>query len=124
MKTLFVPIIVIMFTTVVVGANIGFAQVAPVAAFQIASFKGNHGTYPIPYNIINGTVIGTPLDLPAKALLFEINTTSNGQLTVELPRTIIDSKNGSEDIPYFVSIYDIRSLGGPMKISPEEINGN
>jgi hypothetical protein len=127
MKTLHLLIIVILATSLVIVGNSVFADNMTTAhgglvGFRHAYFKSDHGNYPIWYKITNGTVIGTPLDLPAKALLFEINTTSDGQLTVELPRTIIDSKNGSKDAPYFVSIYDIRSLGGPMRVFPEEIS--
>jgi len=126
MKILHYYIITIFATSLVVVSNPVFADDSTsyggFTGYRQAYFQGNHGSYPIWYKITNGTVVGTPLDLPAKALLFEINTTSNGQLTVELPRTIIDSKNGSDDVPYFVSVYDIKSLGGPMKISPEEID--
>src|SRR5690348_6786572 len=126
MKILHYYIITIFATSLVVVSNPVFADDSTsyggFTGYRQAYFQGNHGSYPIWYKITNGTVVGTPLDLPAKALLFEINTTSNGQLTVDLPRTIIDSKNGSDDVPYFVSVYDIKSLGGPMKISPEEID--
>jgi hypothetical protein len=98
------------------------AQALPVPIFDTAYFKGNNGTYQIPYRLVNGTLTASLLDLPAKELLFEINSTSNGQLTVVLPRTIIDSKSGLDDIPYFASTYDIRSLGGPMRITPQELN--
>lgn len=128
MKTLRYYIITIFATSLVVVNNPVFADDSTsyggLTGYRQAYFQGNHGSYPIWYKLTNGTVVGTPLDLPAKALLFEINTTSNGQLTVELPRAIIDSKNGSDDVPYFVSVYDIKSLGGPMKISPEEINND
>lgn len=127
MKTLHLSIIVILATSLVIVGNNVFADNTTTAhgglvGFHQAYFKSDHGNYPIWYKITNGTVINTPLDLPAKELLFEINTTSDGQLTVELPRTIIDSKNGSKDVPYFVSIYDIRSLGGPMRVLPEELS--
>jgi len=128
MKILHYYIITIFATSLVVVSNPVFADDSTsyggLTGYRQAYFQGNHGSYPIWYKITNGTVVGTPLYLPAKALLFEINTTSNGQLTVDLPRTIIDSKNGSDDVPYFVSVYDIKSLGGPLKTSPEEIDND
>lgn len=93
-----------------------------LTGFRQAYFQGNHGSYPIWYKLTNGTVVNTLLDLPAKELLFEINTASNGRLIVELPRTVIDSKSGLEDIPYFASVYNIRSLGGPTRVTPQELN--
>ena len=126
MKTLHYYIIIIFATSLVVVCDPVFADDSTsyggLTGYRQAYFQGNHGSYPIWYKLTNGTVVSTLLDLPAKALLFEINTTSNGQLTVDLPRTIIDSKNGSDDVPYFVGVYDIKSLGGPMKASPEEID--
>jgi hypothetical protein len=129
MKILHYFIITIFTTILVVASNNAVfadnsASYGGLTGYRQAHFQGNHGSYPIWYKLTNATVVSTILDLPAKALLFEINTTSNGQLIVQLPRTIIDSKNGSEDVPYFASVYDIRSLGGPTKISPEEINNN
>jgi hypothetical protein len=114
-------IIVIVFAATGINSLV-FAQVLPVPVFETAYFKSDHGTYPIPYQLINGTLINTPLDLHAKGLFFEINTTANGQLTVELPRSIIDSKNGSQDKPYYVTIANIRSLGGSMRVIPEELS--
>lgn len=128
MKTLHYFIIAIFVTSLVIVNNPVFADDSTsyggFTGYRQAYFQGNHGSYPIWYKLTNGTVVSTLLDLPAKALLFEINTTSNGQLTVELPRTIIDSKNESKDVPYFVGVYDIRSLGGPIRITPEEINND
>src|SRR5437773_12391587 len=67
---------------------------------QTASFNGNHGTYAIPYNMTNGILVASLLDLPAKELIFTFNATSDGKLTVELPRKIIDSTRDGKDKPY------------------------
>ena len=106
-----------------IGMNsFALAQVLPVPVFDTAHFASDRGTYPIPYRLINATLIGTPLDLSAKALFFEITAGSDGQLTVELPRAIIDSKNGSQDKPYDVTTVNIKSIGGPMRVAPEELS--
>ncbi len=90
--------------------------------YRIADFKSDHAAYPIWYKITNGTVVGTPLDLPAKALIFMINATNDGELTVELPRSIIDSKNQSMDKPYFVAVGGITT--GLSKIHASETSDN
>ena len=106
-----------------VGINsLAFGQVLPVPEFDTAYFKSGNSTYPIPYRLINATLIGTTIDLPAKTLVFKINAISDGQLTVELPRAIIDSKNGSQDKSYRVTTDNIQSLGGPMRVVPEELS--
>ncbi len=92
-----------------------------LTGYRIANFKSEHSMYPIWYKIQNGTVISTPLDLSAKALLFFIHATNNGQIIVELPRSVIDSKNQNNDKPFFVSTYaaDTRV----SRVDAVEING-
>lgn len=91
-----------------------------LVGYRVANFTSEHSTYPIWYKIQNGTIVSTPLDLSAKALFFFIDATSDGKLTVELPRSIIDSKNQNDDKPFFVSTYatDV----GISKVNPVEIN--
>src|SRR5437879_755145 len=120
MKTLHLSIIVIVL--VAIGMNsFAVGQVLSVPVFDTAHFASDRGSFPIPYRLINATLTGTTLDRPAKALFFEITAGSDGQLTVELPRAIIDSKNGSHDKPYYVTTVNIQSLGGPMTVVPEEL---
>ena len=121
MKTPCLSMIVIVLISIGMNSS-ALGQVLPVPVFDTAHFASDRGTYPIPYRLINATLVGTPLDLSAKALFFEITAGSDGQLTVELPRAIIDSKNGSQDKPYDVTTFNIRSLGGPMKVVPEELS--
>jgi hypothetical protein len=98
----------------------GTTSYGGLTGYRIANFKSEHTTYPIWYKIQNGTVISTPLDLSAKALLFFIDATNNGRLTVELPRSIIDSKNQNDDKPFFVSAYTTDT--GVSKVDAIEVN--
>lgn len=121
MKTLHYSIIVTVL--VAIGMNgLAFGQVLPVPIFDIAHLKSDHGSFPIPYRLINASLDYTQVVLSTKALFFEITAGSDGQLTVKLPRSIIDSKNGSQDKPYHVTISNIQSLGGPMWVIPKELN--
>ena len=131
MKTLHLSIIIsVILTLMILSSNsIVFADKETTTAhgglvgYRHAYFKSDHGIYSIWYKIINGSVIGTPLDLPAKALIFMINATSDGKIVVELPRSIIDSKNGSKDIPYYVAVDDIATLiGRPFTVQANEIS--
>lgn len=120
MKILHLSIIVTVL--VVIGMNnLAFGQVQ-VPMFDTAHIKSDHGSFPIPYRLINATLDFTQVDLHMKALFFEIAAGSDGQLTVELSRSIVDSKNGSQDKPFQVTISNIQSLGGPMKVVPKELN--
>jgi hypothetical protein len=128
-KTLHLSTIAILTAILLIFSNYTFADNSTSTAFggfigfRVANFKSDHATYSIWYKITNSTVIGTPLDLPAKALIFMINASSDGELTVELPRSIIDSKNGTKDIPYYVAVDDIATLiGRPFHVQANEIN--
>lgn len=87
--------------------------------YRIANFTSEHSTYQIWYKITNGTVVSTPLDLSAKALIFFINATNNGHLTVELPRSIIDSKNQNDGKPFFVTTDTLNRI---LQINATETN--
>lgn len=75
-----------------------------LVGYRTADFKTYDSTFQIWYKITNGTVTSTPLDLPTKSLMFFINASNNGQLIVNLPRSIIDSRNGNSDKPFFVTV--------------------
>lgn len=99
-------IISILLTVISSGMIFAFAQTTDyggIVGYRVADFKSNDASFQILYKITNATVTSTPLDLQAKALFFFINATNDGKLTVELPRSIIDSKNNDVDKPYFVT---------------------
>ncbi len=49
-------------------------------------------TYPVKYQITGGKVNGLTADLAHASILANISTTTNGTITVQLPRNVIDSK--------------------------------
>ena len=127
MKSLHLSIIVILATSLVIISNHAYADnvtnsYGGLVGFRVAEFKSNDSTYQIWYKITNATVTSTPLDLPAKALIFFIDATNDGQLIVELPRTIIDSKNQDTDKPYFVTIDEVNI--GVSKANVAETSDN
>jgi hypothetical protein len=76
-----------------------------LVGYRTADFKTPDSTFQIWYKITNGTVVSTPLDLSAKSLIFFIDASNNGQLVVDLPRSIIDSRNENSDKPFFVTVH-------------------
>ena len=56
------------------------------------------------YTITGGKVLGIKADVEAKSLLISIETTSDGVLTITLPRALIDAKENGEDSNFFVLI--------------------
>ncbi len=64
---------------------------------------GNTGTM-IGYSITGGSVISIVEDFESHSLIITISTTSDGELTITLPRSVIDSKDGDADSDFFVII--------------------
>ena len=58
----------------------------------------------ITYSITNGKVLGIKADIPSKSLIVSIQTTGDGQLTINLPRALIDAKKTTDqtDDQFFV----------------------
>jgi predicted secreted protein with PEFG-CTERM motif len=58
----------------------------------------------VTYSITNGKVLGIKADIPSKSLIVSIQTTGDGQLTIDLPRALIDSKktDNQTDDQFFV----------------------
>ncbi|HSD04671.1 MAG TPA: PEFG-CTERM sorting domain-containing protein [Nitrosopumilaceae archaeon] len=60
--------------------------------------------FDVRYSITGGKVLGITADVEAKSLLVSIETTSDGVLTITLPRALIDAKINGEDDSFFVLI--------------------
>ncbi len=61
--------------------------------------------YPVNYSITGGTILSITADVDANSLVIEISTTSDGELTITLPRELIDAllENGDDD-EFFVLV--------------------
>lgn len=88
-----------------------------------ALFKTDKNVYEIQYNITNARLEATFVDIPARAFMFIVNATEDGQLSVNLPRKIIDSTRDGNDRPYFVFVGDPTG-GGLKRIKVDEIKNN
>ncbi len=56
------------------------------------------------YQITGGNLISIKPDLDANSLIIAIDAFDDGQLTITLPRELIDAKIGDEDDDYFVLV--------------------
>ena len=56
------------------------------------------------YQIVGGSVTSVMEDFDAKSLIVKISTTSDGELTITLPRNVIDAKIGDADDDFFVLV--------------------
>ncbi len=60
--------------------------------------------YCIDYSINGGTATGATLSTSSKALTVNIQSTSDGQITLKIPRTVLDAKAGAKDDSFFVLV--------------------
>ena len=61
-------------------------------------------SYPVNYNLTGGTVKDMSLDTNATSLVISLQMANDGNLTITLPRTVIDAKVGANDDQFFVLV--------------------
>ena len=59
------------------------------------------------YTIRRGEVLGFEIDSETASLIISIKPRTNGELTITLPRDLIDAKTGSEDSDFMVLVDNI-----------------
>ena len=64
----------------------------------------NDELYCIPYSISGGTVLSGTLSAASKTLAVNIQADSDGQITLNIPRSVLDSKNGINDQSFIVLV--------------------
>ncbi len=94
----------------------------------------NNEMYCINYSISGGTATGATLSMSSKTLTVSLQATSNGQITLQIPRSVLDAKSGVNDGSFFVLVdgeekdnftdtpsADTRTLTIPFSIGAEQI---
>jgi predicted secreted protein with PEFG-CTERM motif len=94
-----------------------FTSGEPECSFFQLSIEGK--TYPICYVIAGGTVGGMAADVPTSTLTVDIASTGDGNLTIQLPRNVmqalsVSGPTGGNDINYEVFIDTV-----PQTIAPD-----
>ena len=62
------------------------------------------GQYCIDYSITGGTATGATINTISKELIVNIQSTQSGQLTLKIPRAVLDAKAGAKDDSFFVLV--------------------
>ncbi len=70
---------------------------------QLTATLGNQN-YCIDYSITGGTATGATLSQSSKTLAVNIQSTNEGQITLNIPRSILDAKSGVKDDSFFVLV--------------------
>ena len=61
--------------------------------------------FTINYNVAgNGKILDAKMDAQSKSLILSLKTTSNGTLTVSVPRALLDSKENNQDTQFIVLV--------------------
>ncbi|MHB8602319.1 MAG: hypothetical protein ACYC6W_02840 [Nitrosotalea sp.] len=69
------------------------------------SIKVTNTNFTINYGIAgNGTILDAKMDAQSTSLILSVNTTSNGTLTVSIPRALLDSKENNQDTQFIVLV--------------------
>ncbi|HSF28155.1 MAG TPA: PEFG-CTERM sorting domain-containing protein [Nitrosopumilaceae archaeon] len=91
---------------VVTETNFEFASATSIAAMEIFEVNaGNEGTFDVEYNIRGGTVKDMIIDFEGLALIINIESASDGTITLKIPRALIDAKTtGGEDDTFIILI--------------------
>ena len=63
---------------------------------------GDKGTFDVEYNISGGTVKNMIIDVEGLALIISIESTSDGTITLTIPRELMDAKTASGDDEMFI----------------------
>lgn len=75
------------------------------SAFQLKD-PTSQQTFNVNYTISGGTVKTMTVDAQSLSVIVSINSTSNGNIALQLPRTLIDSKTSSGQDDAFIVIID------------------
>ena len=70
---------------------------------QIAATVGVE-TYCIDYSIDGGKVTGATLNPASKTLVVNMQADNDGEITLKIPRSVLDAKSGTNDSPFAVLI--------------------
>ncbi len=77
------------------------------------------GSYTVNYTISSATVEDMRINTADTSLVILINSTGDGNLVIDLPRTLIDAKAGSADDQFIVLVDDTYSAFHETKTSAD-----
>jgi len=92
---------------VVAEANFEFASASSTPAMEIFEVDaGSEGTFDVEYSISSGIVKDMIIDFEGLSLVVSIESTSDGTITIKMPRELIDAKKTSSEDDVFIILID------------------
>ncbi|MDE1826176.1 MAG: PEFG-CTERM sorting domain-containing protein [Thaumarchaeota archaeon] len=87
--------------------------------FQVKD-PNSQQTFSVNYTITGGSVNSMTIDAQSISLIVSINSTSDGSITLQIPRTLMDAKTSSGQDDSFIILID----GAEVKPQSESANGD
>jgi len=96
------------------------SSVAPISNIFQVKDPNSQQTFSVNYTITGGTVNSMTIDAQSISLIVSINSTSDGSITLQIPRTLMDAKTSSGQDDSFIILID----GAEVKSQSESANGD
>ena len=96
------------------------SSVAPISNIFQVKDPNSQQTFSVNYTITGGTVNSMTIDAQSISLIVSINSTSDGSITLQIPRTLMDAKTSSGQDDSFIILID----GAEVKPQSESANGD
>jgi predicted secreted protein with PEFG-CTERM motif len=92
---------------VVAETNFEFTSSTSTPTWEIFEVDaGNEGSFDVEYNIRGGTVKNMVIDFEGLALIISIDSSSDGTITLNIPRELMDAKTTSGEDDSFIILID------------------
>ena len=95
------------------------SSVAPISNIFQVKDPNSQQTFSVNYTITGGSVNSMTIDAQSISLIVSINSTSDGSITLQIPRTLVDAKTSSGQDDSFIILID----GAEVKPQSESANG-
>ena len=94
------------------------SSITPVSNYFIVKDPSSQQTFSVNYTISGGMVKDMTIDPQSISLIVSLNSTSDGTITLQIPRSLIDAKTSNGQDDSFIVLID----GAEVKPSGEETN--
>jgi predicted secreted protein with PEFG-CTERM motif len=96
------------------------SSVAPISNMFQVKDPNSQQTFDVNYTISGGNVKDMTIDTQSISLIVSVNSTSDGTITLQIPRTLVDAKTSAGQDDAFIILID----GAEVKSQSESANSN
>ena len=96
------------------------SSVAPVSSIYQVKDPNSQQVFSVNYTMTGGSVKSMTIDAQSISLIVSINSTNDGSITLQMPRTLIDAKTSSGQDDSFIILID----GAEVKPQSESADSN